>query len=202
MLHCGLETGMLQLLNDRFPSVYVSSPTLRILRRKQSQQLHPQPSSSLPTAVSQKVEQMLQKYKALQRLARKNLRHATYMQQFKLQRAQERAVKKTVHSTRVAASHARKCYLDYESALRRKLQVPRTKEEQTFVRTFQDGLRLKKERERERLKYTKERCGLLERKLCDHLDSVETWYPFVMGVVFFVYTSYRYSLLQVVQCLN
>ena len=165
----------------------MSPSTLRVLQQKQSQQavLHRQPNMSMPTDVSKKVEQMQQKYKALQSLVQKDLLHAFNMQQLKLQREQEQGVKNALRSSRMAAAKAKKYYKEYESALRSKLQVQRTKEEQTFIRAFHDNLKLQKEKERQRLKYIKEKHALLELKMCDYLDSMEKWYPFVMGVMFF-----------------
>ena len=154
----------------------MSPSTSRVLHQKQRQHtklLHSQARSLLPTTVSKKVEEVQRKHQGLQELLHKDLKHAVHVQKQKLECEQERGLKGMLHSNRMANARARKYFQEYELGLKNKLRVPRTSEEQTFIKTFEENMKRLQENTRARVKSIKERQADMEHKLCDHLDSVE-----------------------------
>lgn len=89
------------------------------------------------------------------------------------QKREKVAVKSNVHAKRQAAARARRYYHDYELRLKAKLQQRRTREEQIFRRTFEEGLELQRERIRELKRYAKEKQEEHAKKHQDQLDSME-----------------------------
>lgn len=83
------------------------------------------------------------------------------------------ALKSNVHARRQAAARARRYYHDYELRMKAKLQRRRTREEQIFKRTFEEGLELQRERIRELKRYTKEKREEHAKKHQDQLESME-----------------------------
>lgn len=83
------------------------------------------------------------------------------------------AVKSSIRAKRQAAARAKRYYHDYELQLKAKLQRRRTREEQIFKRTFEEGLELQRERIRELKRYAKERQEQHAKIHQDQLDSME-----------------------------
>jgi len=127
--------------------------------------------------MSKKLEEVQRKQQGQRRLLEKDLRHAVHMQKHRLEHEHDRALRELMHANRMASARARKYFRDYELELKKKLQVPRTSEEQTFIKTFEKNMKLLQENTREKIKSIKAKQTELEGKLCDHLDAVENLYP-------------------------
>ncbi len=167
-------------LTDEFPLLYLSPSTARVLHKKQSQHtklLQSQAKSLLPSSVSRKMAEVQRKHEGLQRLLRKDLRHAVHMQRQKLEREHDRGLREMVHAKRMANARAKRYFREYELGLKGKLNIPRTSEEQTFIKKFEENMKVIQENTRARVQAIKERQADLEQKVCHHLDSVENLYP-------------------------
>ena len=174
------DGSLFQPLVGEFPEIHISSPTSRLLHQKQrllTRSLHSQAKSLLSTTVSKKLEEVQRKQLGLRRLLEKDLRHAIHMQKHRLEQERSRALRQLVHTDRMASARARKYFRDYELELKKKLQVPRTSEEQTFIKTFEKNMKMLQENTRAKIKSIKEKQVDMEEKLSDHLDAVENWYP-------------------------
>ena len=82
-------------------------------------------------------------------------------------------MKSGIRAKRQAAARARRYFIDYELSLKAKLQRRRTREEQIFRRTFEEGLELQRERIRELKKYAKEKQEEHAKRHQDQLESME-----------------------------
>lgn len=82
-------------------------------------------------------------------------------------------MRSSIHAKRQATARARRYYHDYELRLKAKLQHRRTREEQIFKRTFEEGLELQRERIRELKRYARERQEEHAKKHQDQLESME-----------------------------
>ena len=78
-----------------------------------------------------------------------------------------------IRAKRQATARAKRYYRDYELQLKAKLQRRRTREEQIFKRTFEEGLDLQRERIRELKRYAKERQEEHAKIHQDQLESME-----------------------------
>ena len=83
------------------------------------------------------------------------------------------ALKSTIHTRRQTAARARRYYHDYELRMKAKMQKRRTREEQIFRRTFEEGLELQRERIRELKRYAKEKKEEHAKKHQDQLESMD-----------------------------
>ena len=82
-------------------------------------------------------------------------------------------MKSSIRAKRQAAARVKRYYRDYDLQLKAKLQRRRTREEQIFKRTFEEGLELQRERIRELKKYAKERQEVHAKIHKDQLESME-----------------------------
>ena len=106
-------------------------------------------------------------------IVQRDLAHVRHLQESRNKRYYEQCARGAVQTRRLLAARAHKYFQDYELNLKSKFLSARTNEEQTFIRTFEKGLKLQRDKIRTA---AKERRLLLENEVCQQLDAVETQY--------------------------
>lgn len=174
-----LDANILQYAEKHFPFLYVEPSTLQHLKYHQSRQIDclTKPEPLLPSSVSRKIENMQQRQQALLKVVQKDLAHARRLQEYQAKCYHEKYVRMALHCKRLAAAKARQYFQDYELQLKLKLQRARTGEEQLFIKTFEDGLKVQRVQVRDAKKSVREKESLLQNQVCEQLESMEKQYP-------------------------
>lgn len=157
-----------------FPFVYVEPSTLHNLRSRQLQQFNSLSKfeHSILPSIWRNIEDMYQKQRTMLKILQKDLTHAKNIQGCRNRQYCEQYMKSILHSNRLAAARAWRYFQDYELKLKSELQRARTKEEQTFIKTFEDGLKFHKEGIIYNRNTAKERQLLLKDQVCKQLEAM------------------------------
>lgn len=107
-------------------------------------------------------------------IVQRDLAHVRCLQETQDKRYYEQYISGRVHTKRSVAARAHRYFRDYELQLKSKLLSARTSEEQTFIKTFENGLKLQRDGVRNARKCTKERQLLIENQVCRQLEAMET----------------------------
>lgn len=107
-------------------------------------------------------------------IVQRDLAHVRRLQESRDKRYYEQCISGSVQTRRSLAARAHKYFRDYELQLKSKLLRARTSEEQTFIKTFEDGLKLQRDEVKNARKCTKERHLLIENQVCRQLEAMET----------------------------
>ena len=171
-----VATNILQQTERHFPYVYVESPTLNKLRSQQIRHFanfsKSQADHMLPS-VRKNIDEMYQKQSVMLKMLQKDLVHAKKVQECHDRKHWEQQTRTAVHAKRQAAARAWRYFQDYELQMRAKLQKARTREEQTLVQTFQNGLKQHKEVVIADRRALKEKQLLLKNRVQKELESME-----------------------------
>lgn len=134
---------------------------------------------ALRSSVSRKVDQLLEKQQLVMQIVQRDLAHARRLQESRNKHYYEQFIGKNLHAKRLAAARAGKYFRDYELDLKSKFLGARTREEQTFIKAFEKGLKSQREQVRDARKCVKERHDSIENEVCKELAAMEAQYPFI-----------------------
>lgn len=172
--------NILEQTKKVFPCVYVTPSTLHSLKEKQ---LHYQAMvkklkvSQPAPSVLKKIKTLQQQQKYILQILQKDLKHSKYLQECKNSRHLGIQVRKTLQNKRETEARAHRYFQDYELDLKSKLQRPRTKEELTFIKTFDHNLDLQKQMLRRTVKQRSEMLHQKEQQICKELETINDQYP-------------------------
>ncbi|XP_070083143.1 centrosomal protein of 95 kDa isoform X3 [Equus caballus] len=150
------EHGLLPLMLEQFPFLYVSGQTLSKMWKQQIAQ----------------VEQ-LKKDAYRENRSKKKLQDE---QDFNDRIHRQKLTQSKIKENRQQIVRARKYYDDYRVQLRAKMMRMRTREEMIFKKLFEEGLQIQKQRLRDLRNYAKEKRDEQKRQHQNELDSMENYY--------------------------
>lgn len=104
-------------------------------------------------------------------ILQRDLAHVKHLEECRNKRHYELSARRAVHSKRLLAARAHKYFQDYELQLKSRFLRARTSEEQTFIRTFEKGLKLQGDKMRDA---AKKRHLFIGNHVCRQLDAMET----------------------------
>ncbi|XP_058140520.1 centrosomal protein of 95 kDa isoform X2 [Dasypus novemcinctus] len=175
------EYGLLPLMLEEFPFLYVSGQTLSKMWKQQIAQVEQLKKDAFGENRSKKklqdeIEEALRRHDLLTALVKKEYEHNKRLQEFKDRINRQRLTQSKIKENRQQIVRARKYYDDYRVQLRAKMMRMRTREEMIFKKLFEEGIRIQKQRLRDLRNYAKEKRDEQKRQHQNELDSMENYY--------------------------
>ncbi|XP_069337723.1 centrosomal protein of 95 kDa [Eulemur rufifrons] len=175
------EHGLLPLMLEQFPFLYVSGPTLSKMWKQQIAQVEQLKKDAYGENRSKKklqdeIEEALRRHDLLTALVKKEYEHNKRLQDFKDRIHRQRFTQSKIKENHQQIVRARKYYDDYRVQLRAKMMRMRTREEMIFKKLFEEGLQIQKQRLRDLRNYAKEKRDEQKRQHQNELDSMENYY--------------------------
>jgi hypothetical protein len=173
------HVDILKLTGKYFPFADVEPPTLKVLRSRMLHQcdLLSKPGTTIQSSISLKIKPVLKKQLMIMHIMQRDLAHIRHVQELQNKQCHERCISAILRKKRLISARAHRYFRDYEAQLQSRLLQARTREEQTFIRTFEKGLKLQKEEVRNSKKCMKESSSIIENEVCSQLIAMENWYP-------------------------
>ncbi|XP_060058549.1 centrosomal protein of 95 kDa isoform X3 [Erinaceus europaeus] len=175
------EHGLLPLMLERLPFLYVSGQTLTKMWKQQMAHIEQLKKDARGDKHSKKkfqdeIEEALRRHDLLTALVKKEYEHSKRLQDLKERIHRQKLTQSKIKENRQQIVRARKYYDDYRVQLRAKMMRMRTREEMIFKKLFEDGLQIQKQRLRDLRNYAKEKRNEQKRHHQDELDSMENYY--------------------------
>uniref|UniRef100_A0A8C4MH62 Centrosomal protein 95 n=1 Tax=Equus asinus asinus TaxID=83772 RepID=A0A8C4MH62_EQUAS len=175
------EHGLLPLMLEQFPFLYVSGQTLSKMWKQQIAQVEQLKKDAYRENRSKKklqdeIEEALRRHDLLTALVKKEYEHNKRLQDFNDRIHRQKLTQSKIKENRQQIVRARKYYDDYRVQLRAKMMRMRTREEMIFKKLFEEGLQIQKQRLRDLRNYAKEKRDEQKRQHQNELDSMENYY--------------------------
>ncbi|KAM8774007.1 centrosomal protein of 95 kDa [Rhynchonycteris naso] len=175
------EHGLLPLMLEQFPFLYVSGQTLSKMWKEQIAQTAQLKKDAYRESRSKKklqdeIEEALRRHDLLTALVKKEYEHNKRLQDFKDRIHRQKLTQSRIKENRQQTVRAQKYYDDYRVQLRAKMMRMRTREEMIFKKLFEEGLQIQKQRLRDLRNYAKEKRDEQKRQHQNELDSMENYY--------------------------
>ncbi|CAF1242046.1 unnamed protein product [Rotaria sp. Silwood1] len=177
----GNEHDIIEVLNEQFPGIYVSTE----MQAKLNEQFSKHIDSVFKTRVEllntqqgnmNDLEKVKQKHDQMTEILRKDLNTLQRQQDIQLKHSAERILKSKIRDQRIQQARVRRYFQEYCLDQRKRLLKKRTNEELILKQAYKDSIRIQRERLHEMKKYKQDYNGLFLARYRNQLESLENYY--------------------------
>ncbi|CAF3478394.1 unnamed protein product [Rotaria sordida] len=177
----GNEHDIVQVLNEQFPGIYVSTEMQAKLNEQFSKHIDNVFKSRIELLNTKQgnmndVEKVKEKHDQMTEILRKELGSLQRQQDIQLKQSAERILKSKVRDQRIQQARVRRYFQQYCLDQRKRLLKKRTNEELILKQAYKDSIRIQRERLHEMKKYKQEYNGLFLARYRNQLESLENYY--------------------------
>jgi hypothetical protein len=177
----GNEHDIVQVLNEQFPGIYVSSEMQAKLNEQFSKHIDNVFKSRIELLNAQQgnmndLEEAKQKHDQMTEILRKELSALQRQQDIQLKQSAERILKSKIRDQRIQQARVRRYFQQYCLDQRKRLLKKRTTEELILKQAYKDSIRIQRERLHEMKKYKQEYNALFHTRYRNQLESLENYY--------------------------
>ncbi|CAF3150409.1 unnamed protein product [Rotaria socialis] len=177
----GNENDLIQVLNEQFPGIYVSTEMQAKLNDQFSKHIDSVFKSRVELLNSQQgnlndLEKVKQKHDQMTEILRKEIGAVQRQQDIQLKQSAERILKSKIRDQRIQQARVRRYFQEYCLDQRKRLLKKRTNEELILKQAYKDSIRIQRERLQEMKKYKQEYNALFLSRYRNQLESLENYY--------------------------
>ncbi|CAF3800555.1 unnamed protein product [Rotaria magnacalcarata] len=177
----GNENDLVQVLNEQFPGIYVSTEMQAKLNDQFSKHIDSVFKSRVELLNSQQgnmndLEKVKQKHDQMTEILRKEIGAVQRQQDIQLKQSAERILKSKIRDQRIQQARVRRYFQEYCLDQRKRLLKKRTNEELILKQAYKDSIRIQRERLQEMKKYKQEYNALFLSRYRNQLESLENYY--------------------------
>ena len=177
----GNEHDMVEVLNEQFPGIYVSTEMQTKLNEQFSKHIDNVFKSRMELLNSQQgtlndLDEAKLKHDQMTEILRRDLGTLQRQQDIQLKQSAERILKSKIRDQRIQQARVRRYFQEYCLDQRKRLLQKRTNEELVLKQAYKDSIRIQRERLLEMKKYKQEYNALFRQRYQNQLESLENYY--------------------------
>ncbi|CAF2671914.1 unnamed protein product [Rotaria sp. Silwood2] len=177
----GNEHDIIQVLNEQFPGIYVSTEMQAKLTEQFSKHIDSLFKSRVELLNAQQgnmndLEKVKQKHDQTTEILRKELGSLQRQQDIQLKQSAERILKSKIRDQRIQQARVRRYFQQHCLDQRKRLLKKRTNEELILKQAYKDSINIQRERLHEMKKYKQEYNALFLARYRNQLESLENYY--------------------------